>query len=291
MTLGLFPGQGIQAKIVLQALEPDDPYLQEADELLGYDLRRRTQVSAGNGTAVLPTSIAQPAIFVAGLISWRRAMERESKFNCLAGHSLGEYAALVAGGAISFGHGLCAVAVRAEAMQRAARSNPGGMVAVLGLDLDQASRIADEAGAWVANDNAPGQVVISGSEESLAAAGSSIRAAGGRSVLLDVSGPFHSPAMKSAAHAVRDTLDHISIRNPRLPVISNVTARPYRAPGEIRKCLVLQLTERVRFRESLRWLWDHGVRGFEDIGPGDVAAGLVRRSFRAFADDEEMACA
>lgn len=288
MTLGLFPGQGIKAKIVLEALTVDDPYLLQADDVLGYDLRRRTQIAAGNGTAVLPTAIAQPAIFVASMISWRG---ENRSFNCLTGHSLGEYAALVAAGSISFGHALCAVAVRADAMHRAARANPGGMAAVLGLDVAQASEIADATGAWIANDNAPGQVVLSGSEEILAAAGSLVRAAGGRSVLLDVSGPFHSPAMATAADALKDALDHVSIRSPRVPVISNVTARPYRAPGEIRKCLLLQLTEKVRFTESLRWLWDQGVRAFEDIGPGDVTAGLARRSFRSFAEDEEMACA
>ena len=277
MTVGLFPGQGVAPTLVLDSLVDDD-LLTRADELLGYDLRARVEVSCRGKSSVLPTAIAQPAIFVAGLIAWTRATAEGRSFNAFAGHSVGEFAALVAGGSISFDDGLCAVASRAAFMERAARMNPGGMMAVLGPDVSTLEVVAEEAGVTIANDNAPGQVVLAGSETGLARAAAMVREMGARAILLDVSGPFHTAAMEPAVFGLRDTLDHISVRSPRVPVMSNVTARPYRAPGEIRKRLVEQLVHRVRFREVLEWLWEHNAETFEDFGPGDVVARLARRN-------------
>ena len=286
MTVGLFPGQGVAPSLVLDSLTKDD-LLVKADELLGYDLRARVEVSCRGKSSVLPTAIAQPAIFVGGLIAWTRAVAHGGSFNAFAGHSVGEFAALVAGGSISFDDGLCAVASRAAFMERAARMNPGGMMAVLGPDVATLEVVAEQAGVTIANDNAPGQVVLAGSEAGLARSAAIVREMGARAILLDVSGPFHSDAMEPAVDGLRDTLDHISVRSPRVPVMSNVTARPYRAPGEIRKRLVEQLVHRVRFREVLEWLWQHKAETFEDFGPGDVVARLARRSFKSFASPEK----
>ena len=286
MTVGLFPGQGVAPSLVLESLVDDD-LLTRADELLGYDLRARVEVSCRGKSSVLPTTIAQPAIFVGGLIAWARATTEGRRFNAYAGHSVGEFAALVAGNAIAFDDGLCAVASRAAFMERAARLNPGGMMAVLGPDIGTVEVVVERAGVTIANDNAPGQVVLAGSEDGLARAAAMVREIGARAILLDVSGPFHSAAMEPASVGLRDTLDHISVRSPQVPVMSNVTALPYRAPGEIRKRLVEQLVNRVRFREVLEWLWQHNAEAFEDFGPGDVVARLARRSYRSFASPEK----
>lgn len=287
--IGLFPGQGIPARIVTRALPGGDPLLEVAAEVLGFDVRKKTAIAARRPSAALPTSLAQPAIFTAGVISWRNAEDSGLVCDYFAGHSLGEYAALTAAGAVSFEDCLRAVAVRGEAMQEAARSHPGGMAAVLGLDNETVSDIARRARVAIANDNAPGQVVLSGTESGLADAAQLARSAQGRTVLLDVSGPFHTMSMTSAAPALREILDSIEITSPRVPVVSNVTARPHGSPDEIRALLVRQLTDQVRFRESLEWLWGEGADEFTDLGPGRVAAGLAQRTFDQLEKTKEAA--
>ncbi len=280
MRVGLFPGQGIPARTVFEALPAGDSLVETADDVLGYDLRRKVEIAARQPKASLPTNLAQPAIFVAGIIAWRRAQAEGRECDLWAGHSLGEYAALVASNAISFHDGLAAVAARGDAMQDAARKTPGGMAAVLGLAYDEAADIARRAGVELANDNAPGQVVLSGSEEGLATAAGLVRSGGGRAVKLDVTGPYHTAAMKPAAPALEAALNAIEIGTPTAPVVSNVTARPYGSPEEIKRLLVEQLMTRVRFRESLEWLWEKGARDAEDLGPGRVVGGLAQRTFR-----------
>lgn len=289
MKVGLFPGQGIPPPAVLSGLTENDESLSQAGEVLGYDLRRKVEVASRRPKASLPTSLAQPAIFTAGIISFRRAERDGTAFDYFAGHSLGEYAALVAGGSMSFPDALKAVAIRGEAMHDAAQKSPGGMAAVLGLSFEDAASIADEAGVVLANDNAPGQVVLSGSENGLAAAARLVRGRGGRAVLLDVTGPYHTEAMRPAVPALADELGRIEIRPPLVPVISNITARPYQSPEEIRTLLVEQLMKRVRFRESLLWLADQGVHEFEDLGPGRVASGLAQRTFGSVSKEKEAA--
>ena len=163
-------------------------------------------------------------------------------------------------------------------MQIAARAAGGGMAALLGFSLAEAENIAAGSGAVVANDNAPNQVVISGSEESLTEAAAAARSRGGRAVLLQVSGSFHSPSMDPAVFGLQKALDYAEVGMPEIPVVSNVTARPYRSPGEIRKLLTEQLTGKVRFRESVNWLADSGVSVCRDFGPGRVVAGLFART-------------
>jgi [acyl-carrier-protein] S-malonyltransferase len=285
MRVGLFPGQGIPAAAVLEGLNhKDDGSLTTANEVLGYDLLRKVEVASRRPKAMLPTSLAQPAIFTAGVMAFRRGSA--TGFDFFAGHSLGEYAALVAGESISFPAALKAVAIRGNAMHEAAQRTPGGMAAVLGLTFEDAAAVAEEAGVVLANDNAPGQVVLSGSEDGLATAAGIVRARGGRAVRLDVTGPYHTDAMKPAAPALAEALESTEISLPRVPVISNVTARPYESLEEIRTLLVDQLMNRVRFRESLLWLADHGVDEFEDLGPGRVAAGLAQRTFSSLTQKE-----
>jgi [acyl-carrier-protein] S-malonyltransferase len=180
---------------------------------------------------------------------------------------------------MSFEQALCVVQVRGTAMEKAASAVTGGMVAVLDLTFDQVESIAEATGVVIANDNSPRQVVLAGDDESLVEAASRTRAEGGRAVRLDVSGPFHTPQVVAAAPLLRDALEHISIRSPRVPVISNVSAAAYRAPGEIRQLLVQQLTSRVRFREALEGLWLNGINDFHDFGPGKIVAGLASRTF------------
>ena len=287
MRVGLFPGQGIPAKTVFAALDEDGATVEGAEEILGYELRRKVGLAARGSGTTLPTSLAQPAIFTAGVLSLRESPDEH--FDYFAGHSLGEYAALVAGGAITFEDGLGAVAVRGDVMHEAARNAPGGMAALMSLDLDVVQMIADETGVVVANDNAPGQVVVSGPDEALAEAATMARSQGGRAVLLEVSGPFHSAAMEPAAARLAETLAGIEIRTPGVPIISNVTARPYETPDEIRALLVKQVTQGVRWRESCEWLWGQGVRELHDFGPGRVAAGLAQKTFRSMETEKEAA--
>jgi [acyl-carrier-protein] S-malonyltransferase len=285
MTAGLFPGQGVSAAAVLDALPRKGELLATANDVLGYDLRRKVEIAARRKGATLPTLVAQPAILVAGVVAWQAARDEGRAWTCYAGHSLGEYTALVAGGALRYEDALAAVKVRAEAMESAGKGG-GGMAAVLGLGLEAVAEIAARAGVSVANDNAPGQVVVAGSEQGLAEAGALVRAAGARSVLLQVSGPFHTEAMAPAAPRLAAALEAIEVATPAVPVLSNVTARPHTTPSEIRRLLVLQLTHRVRFRESLEWLWSDAVREVEDFGPGDIVAGLAQRTFRYLEDTE-----
>lgn len=288
MRLGLFPGQGVPVRTVLAALPADDRLVATASEILCYDLRRKVEQVARRERSIMPTSLAQPAIFTASLVSWYDA---PVECDVLLGHSLGEYAALVAGESMSFEQALCAVQVRGDAMQKVAAKLSGGMIAVLDLSFDEVDAIALDAGVSIANDNAPRQIVLAGDDGPLGEAASLARARGGRAVRLDVTGPFHTSQIAPSAPLLRDSLDHIGIRSPKLPVVSNVSAEAYRAPGEIRKLLVEQLTSPVRFREALEVLWRDGVRDAHDFGPGRVVAGLAARTFDGLASTAEVAVA
>ena len=277
MRAGLFPGQGIPAGTVLEGLPEGDSLVTEAQMTLGYPLRRRVKITARRKGALLATELAQPAIFVASVRAWREA---DAHFDFYAGHSLGEYSALVAGGALSFTDALEIVSVRGEAMNAASKNAPGSMVAVLGMGVDAAADIAERAGVQVANDNAPDQVVLAGPEAGLEKAAALVSEAGARSVLLEVSGPFHTEGVAAAADDLRQVLTSVDVRQPEVPVISNVTGRPYGSPNEIKELLVTQLTHPVRWRESVEFLWSQGARDFVDFGPGKVVAGLASRITR-----------
>jgi [acyl-carrier-protein] S-malonyltransferase len=277
MRAGLFPGQGVDAATLHAALV-GAPLLEDANDAAGVDLAEAIERSLDRARPALPTHIAQPALFVAGLAAHAKD---SAAFDAYVGHSVGEYTALAAAGAISPEDGLRLVCLRGRAMGAAGRAAPGGMAAVKGLTAGEVADVCRRSGTVVANDNSPVQLVIAGAEEALATAAGLVHAAGGRALLLPVEGAFHSPAMAPAADALRDALDHTRVVMPRVPVVSNVTARPYRAPGEIRKLLVRQLTERVRFRESIEWLAAAGVSEVVDLGPGRVAGKLAGATLAA----------
>jgi [acyl-carrier-protein] S-malonyltransferase len=279
MRAALFPGQGVPAPQILEALPRDDGYVDTATEVLGYPLRSRIEHAVRTGSR-LPTTLAQPAIYVSSMVAYRRATEDGSRFDFLAGHSLGELTALAAGEAFTFKRGLGLVKARAAAMEVAARARPGGMAAILGLGSDKVQDLATRSGLYVANDNAPGQLVVSGSDEGLASIATMVSAEGGRVIRLEVAGPFHTSAMDTAAAALKVALEGTDVRSPRTPVLSNLTAQPYRAPGEIRRLLVNQVNNPIRWRACIEWLWASGVREFVDVGPGRVVEGLAKRTLR-----------
>ena len=281
MKIGLFPGQGVSARDVFDGLAPDDGSIDEAANILGYDVRRKVASFTKRKGALLPTWLAQPAIFVAGIMSHRRSIADGSVYRCYVGHSMGEYTALVAAEALSFKDALKILKVRGYEMQKASRVRSGGMLAVLSLPEEEVTEVAQVSGVMVANDNAPGQIVLAGDEPSLRRASRSVCERGGRAVLLGVSGAFHTEAMAQVRLPLQDVLYSVAVRSWTRPVISNVTARPYRTPGEVRKLLIEQVTSRVRFRESLEWSFERGVTEYEDLGPGGVVGGLAGRILRS----------
>jgi [acyl-carrier-protein] S-malonyltransferase len=284
MKAGLFPGQGVRAVDVYEALMREGEHADLASEILGYDLRRKVAPYASRKSSVMPTWLAQPAIFTGGVMAHEAAIELGHSFDCYLGHSVGEFTSLVAAGAISFKDGVKVLDVRGRTMHRAAQVRSGGMVALLSLTDDDVASIAEMSGASVANDNAPGQVVLAGDESSIGLASQMACDRGGRAVLLDVTGAFHTEAMKAVRLPLQDVLFSVAIRSWARPVLSNVTARPYRSPGEVRKLLVEQVTSRVRFRDALEFLMKRGVMEFEDLGPGRVVGGLAQRTKRSLME-------
>lgn len=257
----LFPGQGSHEADMDAGLR-DDPLFVRGLDLLGFDPFARLDEG---------TRFQQPALFLCSVVAWERSGIVSPA--AAAGHSLGEYAALVAAGAIDFDDAVRLVALRGDAMARAGEQRAGAMVAVLGEDDDAVRAAAAEHGLTVANDNAPGQLVLSGPVEGVEA----VDASPMRTRRLDVSGAFHSPLMAPAAAELDDALAQIELRAPRFPVISNGTAAPLR---DVRAELVENLLSPVRFRESIHALRAMGVEDFVELGPGRVLSGLVKRILR-----------
>lgn len=266
-TAALFPGQGSHADGME---EPwiDAPRLRRGLELLDYDPFSRLDEG---------TRYQQPAIFLCSVAAWDARLDDIEALPVAAGagHSLGEYAALVAAEALSFEDGLRLVDVRAAAMDRANELVPGGMVALLGGDIDVARSLARRTGLHVANDNAPGQVVLSGREEGIEQAIELGREFEVRARRLPVSAAFHTPLMAPASDELAAALADVAVADPAFTVISNGTAQPF---GDIRAELVANLLAPVRFRETLLALADDGIEQFEEVGPGRVLSGLVRRT-------------
>lgn len=234
------------------------------------------------------THLAQPAIYCASLAHWKQAGSPLG--DMVAGHSLGELAALVAGGALSAEEGLRLAVTRGRLMEEAAGNSPGGMLAVLGGEDEAIRALAAGLELTVANDNAPGQVVLSGPTESLAEARRQLRAEGLKAIRLPVAGAFHSPQMAGAAERFRAALDAVEFAEPRLPVFSSTAAAPFADP---RSGLAAALTEPVVWRATLRRMHDDGARQFLEAGPGDVLTGLVRRTLpevkaRSLAEPEAV---
>lgn len=287
-TAFLFPGQGAQAVgmagPLCQARPAAHALFQEASATLGYDLL--DVCVNGPADRLSATDVSQPAIFVASLAALEqlRATEPDAANDVVAtaGLSLGEYTALVFAGAMSFADGLKVVKARGAAMQAAAVATPSGMVAVIGMDVPDVEALVAEAGAAgllrIANYLCPGNTVVSGTRPALDRLEQVAQEKGGiRMTRLAVAGAFHTDLMKPADEKLAAALAGIPISPPRIPVWSNVDARPHTDPAEIRGLLVRQVLSPVRWEDTLRGLVADGVERFYEIGPGRVLAGLMKR--------------
>ncbi|MBR1878147.1 MAG: ACP S-malonyltransferase [Paludibacteraceae bacterium] len=277
----VFSGQGSQfpgmCKDLYDAHKEAREMCQAADRLLGFSL---TDVMF-NGTAddLKQTKVTQPAVFLHSVVA-QRLMTIETP-NMVAGHSLGEFSALVACGALRFEDALLLVSARAQAMQAACEANPGTMAAVLGLPDEKVEEIckSQESGVVVAaNFNCPGQVVISGETEAVDAICPVMKEAGARRALrLPVGGAFHSPLMQPAAEDLKAAILKTEFRKPFCPIYQNVTAQAETEPEIIRVNLVKQLTAPVRWTQSVQQMIADGATEFYEFGPGDVLKGLIRK--------------
>jgi [acyl-carrier-protein] S-malonyltransferase len=282
----VFPGQGSQAPgMGLDWADFDEAaadLYQWASACLGWDLAETLRTATPD--ELRQTYIAQPAIFCVSVAAFRAleaaGVERPAY---VAGHSLGEFSALVAAGALSFEAGITLVARRAEAMQRAADARPGSMSSVLGLSAEGVEMAVEAAAQGqvlaVANDNAPGSVVVSGEWAALERLPASAKELGAKRVMpLNVGGAFHSPLMASAVDAFTPHLAAAPLRDPAVPVVANATAEVVTRADELRALLARQLTGRVRWTESVRRMAALGVDTFVEVGPGTVLTGLIKRT-------------
>jgi len=264
----LFPGQGSltpDAAERSRALWPE--LVEHATELVGED---------PFASATRSTRFAQPAIFVASMAAWREQAPGLDGICAMAGHSLGEFSALAAAEALAVDDALRLVVLRAELMADAAEQHPGGgMIALLGVEPDAAAELAERHGVAVANDNAPGQIVVSGNREGLVALVAEAREGEVRAIELDVAGAFHSPDMDPAEAPFRHALEEAATSPPSVPVISGYTASRFTdLPVELSRAVVSP----VRWRETMATLVELGATDFVDVGPGKVLARLVKRN-------------
>jgi [acyl-carrier-protein] S-malonyltransferase len=278
----MFPGQGSQRPGMAGGLEACGELFEIAGRILDADLDRLcTAVSNGGSRgSFLPADLLQPALYATATGASRALSSRGLCPDAVVGHSLGEYAALTAAGALAFEDGLRLVTLRGKAMLNAARRNPGGMAAVIGLDTASVKEICDRIeGAWVANLNSPVQTVMSGTDEALAQAAEACKAAGAKRVVrLEVPIPGHSPLMEPAALEVQALLADIHVKEPICPFYSCVDASPHTDPAEIKSLLVAAMTSSVRFFETLAAMQAGGVTSLVEVGPARVLCGLARSS-------------
>ncbi|HAE46468.1 MAG: [acyl-carrier-protein] S-malonyltransferase [Tistrella sp.] len=291
----VFPGQGSQkvgmGQDLAAAFAAAREVFEEVDEALKQPLTRL--MFEGPAEQLILTENAQPAIMACSM-AVVRVLEREGgvdlaqKAAFVAGHSLGEYSALCAAGALDIGDTARLLKIRGQAMQMAVPVGQGAMLALMGVDPDEARAIADEAAGSgevcvAANDNAPGQVVLSGHKTAIDRAVEVAKARGKRAIPLEVSAPFHCPLMQPAAERMADALAQVEIDAPRLPLIANVLAAPVSDPDRIRGLLVEQVTGMVRWRESVLAMKEAGVEETVELGAGKVLSGLTKRIDRALS--------
>lgn len=270
VTALVFPGQGSHEPGMADPYR-DHPIMLRGLELLGFDPFERID----EGTAM-----QQPALLLCSLCAWDVAGDELGSPIATAGHSLGEYAALVAAGAIAVDDAVRLVAERGAAMDAAAKLQHGSMTAFLGGDADAVTALAAEVGLTVANDNAPGQLVLSGAVDALEAAEARVGETGARARRLEVAGAFHSPLMAPAAERLAAALEATPVAQPTITPYSNGSAAPF---ADVRAELSENMLKPVRWREIILALHAAGVEEFVELGPGNVLTGLVRRTLREVA--------
>lgn len=284
-----FPGQGSQAvgmgKDLADAFPSARAVFDEVDDALGEKLS--AVMWEGPAETLTLTQNAQPALMavsmaVVAVLEQDFGITVAGKADYVAGHSLGEYSALAAAGTFSIADTARLLRIRGEAMQAATPVGTGAMAALLGLDFEAAMKVAEEAAqgdvCQAANDNAPGQVVVSGSRAAVERAVDIAKQHGARrAMLLPVSAPFHCALMQPAADVMAGALGDVDMSPPAVPLVANVVASAVSDAGQIRDNLVAQVTGTVRWRESVAWMIDNGVTGFVEVGAGKVLTGMARR--------------
>lgn len=296
----VFPGQGSQYLGMGRSIAEAEPearaFFDTASERLGYDLASLCWY--GPELKLRQTQYTQPAILTVSAMLAHVLYSRGLEPHVVAGHSLGEYSALVAAGSLDFEAAVTLVARRGRLMEEAVPGGKGTMAVLLGLESSQVEAICHEAaqGEVVepANINSPGQIVISGERRAVERAMALGKENGARRVLeLDVSGPFHSSLMQPAARVFADDLADVSLANPKIPLVANVTADYVQGPAAVRRALIQQLSSPVRWEETIRRLVADGVQTFVEVGPGKVLTGLIKRISRkvgtiAFQEMEDL---
>jgi [acyl-carrier-protein] S-malonyltransferase len=281
----IFPGQGAQfpgmGKDLYEKSEQARQLFEKANEILGF---RITDIMfEGSEEDLKQTKVTQPAIFLHSVIL-AKVLGNDFKPDMAAGHSLGEFSALVSAGALSFEDGLRLVAARANAMQKACELQPSTMAAILGLDDFTVEDVCEQATEVVvpANYNCPGQLVISGSIAGIDYACEKLLAAGAKRALkLNVGGAFHSPLMNSAKMELEHAIANTEIKEPTCPIYQNIDAKPYTDPEQIKHNLIEQLTGPVRWTQIVMHMLEDGATSFTEVGPGNVLQGLVKKVDRA----------
>lgn len=281
----VFPGQGSQ-KVGMGAElanlpEQNSHYFNKADEVLGFSLSKL--MTEGPQEELTVTYNTQPALLTVGSMIASILIEKGIKPDFTAGHSLGEYTALVASGAMSFEDGVAVVHKRGLYMNEAVPAGEGAMAAILGLDSETVKKVTDSItdngdAVQPANLNCPGQIAISGTKAGVEKACVELKDAGARrAIMLDVSGPFHSSLMEPAAEKLQQALDEVQIQRTDIPVVANVNAQIVEQSNEVKKLLVKQLYSPVLWEDSVRTLIDNGVTDFIECGPGKVLTGLIKK--------------
>ena len=281
----IFPGQGAQfvgmGKELYEQSAEAKSLFEKANEILGF--RITDMMFSGTDEDLKQTKVTQPAIFLHSVIL-AKVLGNSFKPDMVAGHSLGEFSALVAAGALSFEDGLRLVAARANAMQKACEEQPSTMAAILGLEDEVVESICAKIEEVVvpANYNCPGQLVISGSIAGIDRACELLTEAGAKRALkLNVGGAFHSPLMESARAELQTAIENTEIKSPVSPIYQNIDAKPYTDPASIKKNLIAQLTGAVRWTQTAQNMLADGATSFTEVGPGNVLQGLVKKVDRS----------